>query len=84
MGNIEETAWASNFKIDHNVGLGSLYIWPEMTSQSTSGPQEIAQTRQIGVMLGSRFLDTGSIDFEKSLQFWEEWYVQFYFAMYTH
>ena len=53
-----------------------------MTSQSTSGLQQIAQTCQFVVMFGSQFLDNGSSDFKKvysfvkgypSTSFWVVW-----------
>ena len=42
-----------------------LTVPQEMTSQSTSGRQQIVQTCKCGVMFGSRFLDKSSTDSEK-------------------
>ena len=59
--NISETVRATNFNIDHDVVLDSLYILTGNDLVSASGQQQIAQTCQFVVMFGLRFSDNGSI-----------------------
>ena len=63
--NISKIVTARNFNIYHNIAFDSLCTVTGNTSQATSDWQQIAQTYQFFVMLGSSFLDNGSIVFQK-------------------